>query len=41
MRRRALAMRRSSLAPGPPMSLGSLITSDHSDDFELWRVNFS
>jgi hypothetical protein len=41
MCRRALAMRRSSLAPGRPMWLRSFTTSHCSDDFDFWLVNFS
>src|SRR5271156_1050214 len=37
---RALAMRRSSLAPGCPMWLRSFITSHYSDDFEPWQAFF-
>jgi hypothetical protein len=40
MRRRALAMRRSSLAPCRPMWLGSFITSLYSDVFEFWQAFF-
>src|SRR5271163_5010007 len=37
---RALAIRRSSLAPGRPMWLRSFITSHYSDDLEFWQAFF-
>jgi hypothetical protein len=37
---RALAMRRSSLAPGRPMRLRSFIVSQYNDGFEFWQVIF-
>src|SRR5271155_1983094 len=40
MRQRALAMRRSSSAPGRPMWLRSFITSHYSDDSEPWQAFF-
>src|SRR5271163_3489807 len=40
MRWRALAMRRSSLAPGRPTWLRSIITSHYSDDFEPRQAFF-
>ena len=37
---RALAMRRSSLAPGRPIWLRSFIASHYSDEFEFWQAFF-